>query len=233
MSPVRISALFGVLAAAAVAVAADDPAREGRGTIVRATITRLHADEGRVTVQARGGEEMTFDVRPDTRLRLRGRDARLADFRAGQRVRLVYESTDGGNRLVSLASPAVSLEDVRREAREAFESAKNYTYERKAEYQKKLEPVLHDLDERIADLKERAAAAGAEARRRYARQIDDLSAKRDAVRDKLVRVCDATPEAWEDVKAGVGKAVNEFHKAFDRLGAGWKSDPSTEREPSK
>lgn len=231
MSGVRVSTLFAFLTLFAAAAAADEPAREARETTLRGKITRLRADEGRLTVRTRAGEEMTFDVRPDTRLSLRGREARLSDFREGQRVRVTYESAGGAHRLVSVAAPAVSLDDVRREAREALESARNYGYERRVEYQKKLEPVLHDLDERIAELKERAAAAGADAKRRMEPQIEELSAKRDAVREKLSRVRDAAPGAWDDVKAGVGKAVDDFQKAFDRLRTSWSSPPATGREP--
>ena len=216
--------------AAAVYIGDDKQPGTETNITVRGRITHISGQEGQVTIRSWHGEEMILHVDAGSKLQIRRQDAKLADFRPGQRVKIVYDSKDGVNRIASMSSPPISFEDVRREIQDAYETAKAYSYERKDEYEKKLEPVIQDMDERIEELKERAAKANAEARQRFAKEIDELKQKRGAVKEQMGRVKAATPQAWEDVKSGVGSAVSDLQKAFEKARARLQSTPATNQD---
>src|SRR5262245_32382138 len=72
-----------------------------------------------------------------------------------------------------------SFEDVQRHAGATLQTIRSYTYEHKGEYEKKLQNVLDQLDREIAKLKKKASRAGAEARRKYQQEIEELRPLRD------------------------------------------------------
>jgi hypothetical protein len=116
----------------------------------------------------------------------------------------------------------VNAEEVQRELRNALDAVKGYTYQQKQEYQKRLEPVLQDLDERIDHLKEQAKGASKEARKWYPQALQELRRERRIVREQLAKAEAAAPGAWEDIKAGVGAAWNDLRQAFQRANERFK-----------
>jgi hypothetical protein len=116
----------------------------------------------------------------------------------------------------------VTAGDVRRETREAAEAAGTLAAQKKAEYQKRMEEELEDLDRRIERLKARAADAGEEARARLEKELAELEPKREAARKKLEQFQAASAEAWEDMKEGVGNAFDELKQAYQRASERYK-----------
>src|SRR5262249_32826851 len=92
-----------------------------------------------------------------------------------------------------------------------------YTYQERDQYQKKMNGVMHDLDEQIDALKEKAHAGSAEARARYDREFADLSRRRDALRDRLSRLRAAAPDVWADVKSCVSAAAKDVRDTLDKV----------------
>ena len=109
----------------------------------------------------------------------------------------------------------VHADDVRREVREALRAAKAYTFERKDEYQRKLQDVLTDMDERIDDLREQAESATGAARRDAEAKLRELRAKRQVVSERLQKVNAATADTWDRVTGAVSDAVQDFQKLYD------------------
>ena len=79
----------------------------------------------------------------------------------------------------------------------------------------------------IDKLAAKTAKAEAEARIEYQNQLNELRAKRDDVRDKLLAVQQAGDGAWEDLKEGLensweilkmsfNKAKTEFEKGYKK-----------------
>lgn len=109
----------------------------------------------------------------------------------------------------------VTADDVGQQVRQTLQAVKNYSFEQKDEYQKRLQAVLPKLDQRIDNLKRQAEQASGQAKEEYRKQIPRLQKLRARVQDQLARVQSATPGAWQDIKTGVGAAVEDLQKAFE------------------
>jgi hypothetical protein len=193
----------------------DQPGVPGEITVT-GRIIKVQPAEDRLTLQTTEGKELELSLDSRSELRLHHRQAKLTQLKERTRVRVTYKPVNGTNHVVSLRDAPVTAEEVQRELREALESAKAYTFEQKEEYQKKLQPVLRDLDDRIEDLKEKAKGAGTEARKWYAQAIQELRREREVVREQLAKARAAAPGAWEEVKSGVNAAWDDLRKAFQR-----------------
>jgi hypothetical protein len=198
---------------------------------IRGRVMEVRPEEKQVTVRLLKGEEVKLIVDDQSRLELQRRPAKLGDFREGMRVRVTYELEQGKNRVVSMAEPRLSMDNIQKEVNDALESAKSYTYQQKGEYQKKLQGVMHDLDERIDDLKSKAEEASEEAKKRYAKEMEELRPKREALRKKLAQVREAAPDVWDDIKSGVGAAAHDLGRAIDRVRARLQQPPPQDKEP--
>ncbi len=213
----RIACLSALAALALAAVArADEPGRPAdNARVVRGTVTSVSPDEGKLTVKTRRGQEVVVQVDDRTRLRGRGGAVKLNQFKEGDRVRVRLRGRDGARHAAAVVRLPVQAEDVRREVRDALQAAKRYTFRQKDEYQRKLQDVLNDMDERIDDLQEQAESAAGQARKDAEAKLRELRAKRGVVRDRLDKVSAATADTWDRVTGAVSDAVQDFQKMFD------------------
>jgi ElaB/YqjD/DUF883 family membrane-anchored ribosome-binding protein len=108
-------------------------------------------------------------------------------------------------------------EDLGREVKQALAAVKDYTFRQKDKYAAELREVSDDVEDRIDDLEARAKDATAEAKAKIRAQIAELRKKKGALNERLEKVGNATAEAWDDVKSGVGEAAAELEKVLDRL----------------
>jgi hypothetical protein len=221
--------MAGLLGIAVADARADDKPENPSTLTVKGRLTAIRPNDHELTLRTRDGKLLTLYTDEHSKLLIHRREASLDRFQEGQRVRVEYELRGDKGRVLTMASPPISLEDVRKQFSDALESAKTYTYQQKEAYQRKMEPALRDLDERIDELKERAQEAGAAARQRYAQEIEELRQKREVLREKLGRAKAATPEMWEEFKSGVGKAWEDLHRALDRAGEKMNSTPPPDR----
>ncbi len=199
---------------------------------VRGRIAQVRPLDKTLTVHSSKGEDITLNVDEHSRLEIQRQPAKLGDFQEGMRVRITYDTEHGKNRVLTLSQPRVTLENLQKEVGTALESAKSYTYQQKEEYQKKLSGVLQDLDEHMDDLKAKAGQASDEAKKRYAKEIDELGKKREVLHKKLAQVRAAAPGAWEDIKSGVGAAAHDLQHALERVRARLQEKPpANDKEP--
>jgi DNA repair ATPase RecN len=84
----------------------------------------------------------------------------------------------------------------------------------KEAYKKKLEAQFDEWKVEIDKLKAKADKAEADAQIKYHKQIGDIRAKQEAVQEKLVELQDSGDEAWEDLKAGLDKAMKNLGDAI-------------------
>ena len=93
-------------------------------------------------------------------------------------------------------------------------------------YVGKLKAQLDEWNTDIDKLAAKAAQAEAKAKIEYQNQLDDLRAKRDDVRDKLLAVQQAGEGAWEDLKEGLENSWEilkmSFNKAKTEFAKGYK-----------
>jgi hypothetical protein len=109
-----------------------------------------------------------------------------------------------------------TAEDVARQFRKTMEAAKSYGYDKKEEYQKKLQEGLDRIDRQIEVWKEKADQARGKARKDYGRKVAELKRLRSWAQTQLERVKRATPGAWEDIKSGVSAAMSNLRQAFEK-----------------
>jgi len=183
--------------------------------MLRGKIVEVRPDSNLVLLRTRGGKEWRLYLDDQTSLQRDGQPARLSDFRPGMRVRIAYRTEEGKNRLVSMTDAPVARA-VAKTARDALRAARSFGYEQRAEYQKRLEAALADLDSQIDDLKDRAESAGPEVRASYTEAIRDLRQKREVVRERLTRLKSAGAETWAGVRTGADDALDDLQRALDR-----------------
>lgn len=108
----------------------------------------------------------------------------------------------------------VTSEDVRRDARQAVDTASEFSQQAKEDFQKSLDARLTKLDAEIAKLREKGHDLKDDAKTEWDRKMADLEAKREAARAKLAEVGHASAEAWKDAQQGAQSAWDELDKAF-------------------
>jgi uncharacterized coiled-coil DUF342 family protein len=86
--------------------------------------------------------------------------------------------------------------------------------EDKKSYLQKLAAQLQDWDTEIDELKVKAHLAKADAKDEFAKQIEDLRSKRQAMQSKLQQLQDSGDEAWDDIKTGLEKSWTELRGSF-------------------
>lgn len=214
------------------ALRADDQRASDRrvafGEVMRAT-----ADDRQLVVRTRDGKEMTFHVDGKTRLRVRGMD-RLSRLEKGTPVRVRYVVADDRNRAIAVVVDPLIGPEVRQEVM-AFllERAKEYAFQQKDVYRRKLDRVVDDLDDRIDELEARVETAPGEKKPQYERQLGELKQKRAEVKQRMEKVDMATAAAWEELRTGVGSAVDELQKAVQRAEAEIKKAESPAVPPKE
>jgi hypothetical protein len=115
----------------------------------------------------------------------------------------------------------VPIEDVRRDAAEAGDTATAAAKQSKADFEMRLKDRLADMEAEIDKLRERGLALKDEARAQWDKQLAELKAKQHVAREKLDELGRSTgsawghlekgaQSAWEDLREAVQKAAKEF-----------------------
>ncbi|HLN28229.1 MAG TPA: hypothetical protein VK395_10840 [Gemmataceae bacterium] len=226
----RFLGYAAILVVGTLPLAARGDSEEDAGTarVVRGRIVAIEPAMKQFTVRTAKGEEIKLTVDDQSKLELKQRASKLGDFREGMRVHVTYAPEEGKNRVVSMVQPRLTMDAIQKEVSEALSAAKSYTYQQKDEYQKKLNAALTEMDEHIDDLKAKAAQASDEAKKRYAREMDDLRRKREVLGKKLDQVKAAAPGAWDDIKSGVGAAANDLKSTIERVRSRLQEPPPPE-----
>ncbi len=216
LPPVWPALTLGMLAWLVLAAPGQEKRDATKSITVDGRITKVQVEDDSFALRTTQGQDLKLHVDGGTDLRMAQRQATLRDFRVGTPVRVTYQPTAGKNRVLVMTDAAATVADVARETREALAAAKSYTFRQKDEYQRKLEAVLGKLGNRIEDLKKQAEQAGAEARQEYSKQLEELRRLRERAAERLANVKAASPDAWEEIKAGVGAAMEELQQAYER-----------------
>ena len=214
MKPLLMSAVV-TLGVGFLATAADPPAKDGTRSVVGKVGTIMPA-ANRFTLEPRSGPAMTFAVDRESQLRVDDRPARLDQFQPGRQVRVVYAPREGANRVVLMDTTSVTADDLKREVTDALRAAKDYTYQNKDEYRRRLDRLADQMEDRIADLQAQARQATGETKQQLDQAIQDLRGREKVLRKQMDRVSAASADAWGDIKAGVGSALEDLHGAYQK-----------------
>ena len=112
----------------------------------------------------------------------------------------------------------VSSQDVKRETRQAVETAKDYALRQKKIYQRKAEAELHKYGNEIDKLKTRAIHKGDDA-------VDELERNLRVARRKLEELQSASEERWEEIEPEVKESLENLAQIIR------EKFPSSDEEP--
>ena len=108
----------------------------------------------------------------------------------------------------------VSSGDVKKETREAYETAVEYTKQQKEEFQRKVQAKLDEYRKRIYELQVETDEMSAQVKASMNRRIKDLEAKREAAEEKLTQLKSSSGKAWAEIKQGLDRAVEDLDQAY-------------------
>lgn len=214
--------LYPALVLSALAVggaAAQDAGKAGapKNEIVKGRVTETQADKGRLTLRAIDGRKMTFTVDESTKLKGREGPAKLADFKAGGRVLVVYAKGDGDtHRAVELMPSYATAGEVVKEFDQAFGTVKSYAFGQKEEFERILAGVAAEANDLIKDLAAEAEREGAQAREEFLKARKELLEKAEAINKRLAKAAATGADGWEDLKNELQEAIGDFEKAYEK-----------------
>lgn len=120
----------------------------------------------------------------------------------------------------------VTYKDVKKETKEAMDTAKDYTQKKKEEYLQQMNARLEEFDKEIQELQNnvtsKAAMLKEESKAKFNQSMETLAEKKQAAIKKLDELKTASGESWEDIKVGVDSAMDELGKAFEQASSHFK-----------
>lgn len=101
----------------------------------------------------------------------------------------------------------VTSVDVKKEAKEAMETAKIYAHQQKEEYLQQIEAKIKEYDREMQELLAKAQSKATdlkeESKAQFNQSMEELSNKKKAAAEKLNELNSASAEAWGDIKSGM------------------------------
>ena len=113
----------------------------------------------------------------------------------------------------------VSREDVKREAKEAYDTTKAYTQEQMQAFREQTEIKLNEYKEEFNQLQAKAEKMGGEAKAKADEQLTALHQKREVVAEKLKELSSSSGNAWEQLKTGIDAALEDLGNAYKKAAA--------------
>jgi DNA repair exonuclease SbcCD ATPase subunit len=107
-------------------------------------------------------------------------------------------------------SATVSKEDVRKEAKEAYEATKAYTQEQMQAFREQTETRLTEYKKEIDQMQAKAEKLGGDAKAKAGQQLTALRQKREEVSEKLKELSSSGENAWEQLKTGIDVAMEDL-----------------------
>jgi len=118
----------------------------------------------------------------------------------------------------------VSAREVRKEAREAVDTARQFAVENREKFLASTEAKLKECGQKIADLDAKLAtlAYAYDAKAEGTKALDALREKRTQLGQQLEKLRQCSEEAWQDAKAAVESAAAEVDKAYENAKSRFK-----------
>jgi chromosome segregation ATPase len=125
-----------------------------------------------------------------------------------------------GEKDQSQSKPAtVSKGDVKKEAKEAYDTTKAYTQEQMQAFREKTETRLDEYGKEIDELQAKAEKLGGDAKAKAEQELAALRQKRDEVSEKLKELSSSSGNAWDQLKSGIDAAMDDLGNAYKKAAA--------------
>ena len=106
--------------------------------------------------------------------------------------------------------------DIKKEARDLAVTTKTYAEEQKELYTQQVIDKLAQYNQKLIELNSKVATMSGQARAGVAAELEKLDQKKEAVASRVLELQTASGEAYEDLKEGMEKAIDEMDVAFAR-----------------
>jgi chromosome segregation ATPase len=128
--------------------------------------------------------------------------------------------TGCGEKDQSQSKPAtVSKEDVKKQAKEAYNTTKAYTEEQMQAFRDETKTRLDEYEKEIDQLQAKAEKLEGDAKAKAEQQLTALRQKRDEVSGKLKDLSSASGNAWDQLKSGIDSAMEDLGNAYKKAAA--------------
>jgi len=114
---------------------------------------------------------------------------------------------------------SVSKEDVKKEAKEAYDATKAYTQEQMQAFREQTEIKLNEYKEGFDQLQAKAEKMGGDAKAKADEQLTALNQKREVLAEKLKELSSSSGNAWEQLKTGIDAALEDLGSAYKKAAA--------------
>ena len=109
----------------------------------------------------------------------------------------------------------VTVEDVRRDADKAVDTAVIAAAQAKEDFEMRFKNGLAEMEVEMGKLREKGLALKDEASTRWSQKMAELKAKQKVAQEKLDELRTSTGEAWGHLEKGAQSAWDDVRKAFD------------------
>ena len=125
----------------------------------------------------------------------------------------------GDNEQTQSKPAAVTKEDVKKEAKEAYDTTKTYTQEQMQAFREQTAARLAEYEKDIDQLQAKAEKMGGDAKAKAEQQLTALRQKRDAVSEKMKALGSSSAGAWEQIKSGIEAALEDLGNTYKKVAA--------------
>jgi hypothetical protein len=116
----------------------------------------------------------------------------------------------------SQAQKPITPQDVKREAKDAVDTASDYAAQQKRDFVTKAEGELADLGTAMDDLKTRARSATAETKAKMDDALRTMEREKAQAEQRLAELKSASADAWQDAKAGFQSAMERLRQSYEK-----------------
>jgi len=114
---------------------------------------------------------------------------------------------------------SVTMEDVNKAAKEAYDATKAYTQEQMQAFREQSETRLIEYKNKIDQLQAEAEKLGGDAKEKAEQELTALRQKQVEVSEKLKELSSSGGKAWEQLKSGIDAAIEDLDNAYKKAAA--------------
>lgn len=111
---------------------------------------------------------------------------------------------------------ATTPEDIKKEAKDLARTTMAYTEEQKTLYMEKIENRMEHYSQKLDELETKLDMMHEQAKADLAVEMEKLQQKKRDVAEKVKELQSASGEAFDDLKDGMDRAMEEMDKAYDK-----------------
>ncbi|MGO9243531.1 MAG: hypothetical protein ACLQDC_02020 [Verrucomicrobiia bacterium] len=109
--------------------------------------------------------------------------------------------------------------DVKAAAADSWDSIKDFTYEKRAEFSASIDRMSGQLDDKTREFRAKVAGAPDAASKDRESAIKEYDEARADLKSKLTDLGNATADTWADAKEKVAQAWKRVQAAYDKVKA--------------